>query len=77
MIFKKSFILSPMLRKLGKTEDLLINSIQQILLKPQITVSWQFHLLLFFIAFIILVSRRPDALFQPQFWAEDGTIFLR
>jgi len=64
-----------MLRKLGKTKDLLINSIQQILLKQQITVSWQFHLLLFFIALIILVSRRPDALFQPQFWAEDGTVF--
>lgn len=28
-----------------------------------------------FLAFIILVLRRPDALFNPQFWAEDGVIW--
>lgn len=35
-------------------------------------ISWQFHVIIFFIAFAIVVSRRPDALFNPQFWAEDG-----
>ena len=28
-----------------------------------------------FLAFIILVLRRPDALLNPQFWAEDGVIW--
>jgi hypothetical protein len=27
------------------------------------------------IAFLIVVSRRPDALFHPQFWAEDGAVW--
>ena len=30
------------------------------------------HVLVFLIAFVLLVSRRPDALFHAQFWAEDG-----
>jgi hypothetical protein len=27
---------------------------------------------IFMTAFAILISRRPDALFNAQFWAEDG-----
>lgn len=38
-------------------------------------INWKFHLIVFFIAFAIVVSRRPDALFNPQFWAEDGTVW--
>lgn len=38
-------------------------------------INWQFHLIVFFIAFAIVVSRRLDALFNPQFWAEDGTFW--
>lgn len=30
---------------------------------------------IFLIAIVLIVSRRPDALFRAQFWAEDGTIF--
>jgi hypothetical protein len=26
--------------------------------------------------FIVLVLRRPDSLFNPQFWAEDGTVYF-
>lgn len=35
-------------------------------------VSWRLHVLVFVIAFVIIISRRPDALFNAQFWAEDG-----
>lgn len=38
-------------------------------------INWQFHVIVFFIAFAIIVSRRLDALFNPQFWAEDGTVW--
>ena len=31
-----------------------------------------FHLLIVLIAFLIIFSRRPDAMLNPQFWAEDG-----
>src|SRR6516225_449539 len=32
-----------------------------------------FHAVVFLIALLILFSRRPDALLNPQFYAEDGT----
>ena len=35
-------------------------------------VSWRLHVLVFIVAFTILISRRPDALCNAQFWAEDG-----
>jgi hypothetical protein len=35
----------------------------------------RFHVVIFLIAFSIVVSRRPDALFHAQFYAEDGTQF--
>ena len=36
---------------------------------------WQ-HLALFLLASGLVISRRPDAVFHPQFWAEDGRIWF-
>ena len=33
------------------------------------------HIILFTLAFIVIISRRPDAILNPQFWAEDGSVF--
>jgi hypothetical protein len=33
------------------------------------------YIIMFLVAFIIIISRRPDAILNPQFWAEDGTVF--
>jgi hypothetical protein len=33
------------------------------------------HLVMSVIALILIISRRPDAILNPQFWAEDGTVF--
>ncbi|WP_138499133.1 hypothetical protein [Nostoc sp. PA-18-2419] len=33
------------------------------------------HTIMFLLAFILIISRRPDAILNPQFWAEDGTVF--
>ncbi|MDZ8108407.1 MAG: hypothetical protein RM338_22665 [Nostoc sp. DedQUE12a] len=33
------------------------------------------HIIMFLLAFILIISRRPDAILNPQFWAEDGTVF--
>lgn len=41
----------------------------------KLSVDWRFHVLVFIAAFSIVVSRRPDILFNPQFWAEDGTVW--
>lgn len=35
-----------------------------------------FHKLLYFVLFLILILRRPDALLNPQPWAEDAVIFI-
>ena len=37
----------------------------------------RFHLTIFAIAFLIICSRRPDAILNPQFYAEDGAFFYR
>jgi hypothetical protein len=37
----------------------------------------RFHLTIFAIAFFIVCSRRPDAILNPQFYAEDGAFFYR
>lgn len=34
------------------------------------------HILIFALVFVLLVSRRPDAVFHPQFYAEDGTVWF-
>jgi hypothetical protein len=41
---------------------------------PIWTNIW-FHVVIFVVAFLLVVSRRPDALFNPQFFAEDGALF--
>ncbi|MBS1804664.1 MAG: hypothetical protein JST28_14975 [Acidobacteria bacterium] len=33
---------------------------------------WQ-HVVLFLLAYALLITRKPDAIFHAQFWAEDGT----
>ena len=37
--------------------------------------AWQ-HGLVFLLACAVIVSRRPDAVFHAQFWAEDGHVFF-
>src|SRR5439155_14577916 len=34
--------------------------------------SWYLQLVVFALGFAIVVARRPDAISNPQFWAEDG-----
>ena len=36
---------------------------------------WQ-HIAVFVIAGALIISRRPDAIFHPQFWAEDGRVWF-
>lgn len=38
-------------------------------------VPWVWHVLVFFAAALLLISRRPDVLSNAQFWAEDGTVW--
>src|SRR5215469_3377557 len=38
-------------------------------------VELLFHVCVFATAFVLLVSRRPDAVLMPQFYAEDGTFW--
>ena len=37
--------------------------------------TWVRHIFIFVVAFLLLYSRRPDAFLNPQFWAEDGTVW--
>ena len=39
-------------------------------------IGWRYQLAVFAIAFLAFVSRRPDALFHAQFFAEDGVYFF-
>lgn len=43
--------------------------------RVQTVPLWCRQAFIFLVSFIILVSRRPDAVFRPQFWAEDGWLF--
>lgn len=40
--------------------------------QKKLQLSWRLQVFFSFTAFAILISRRPDALFNAQFWAEDG-----
>ncbi|KAB8319730.1 hypothetical protein SD81_013020 [Tolypothrix campylonemoides VB511288] len=40
--------------------------------QKKLQLSWRLQVCIFMSAFAILISRRPDALFNAQFWAEDG-----
>jgi hypothetical protein len=37
--------------------------------------AWQ-HAAVFLLSCIIIISRRPDMIFRPQFWAEDGIVWF-
>src|SRR2546426_117604 len=37
--------------------------------------DWCLQLVVFALAFAAVVSRRPDAISNPQFWAEDGQVW--
>jgi hypothetical protein len=37
--------------------------------------NWLGHICIFIAALAIIISRRPDAVFNAQFWAEDGTVW--
>ena len=41
----------------------------------RIGIAWQWQIFVFVTAVLAVVSRRPDALFHPGFFAEDGTIW--
>jgi hypothetical protein len=34
-----------------------------------------FHVLIFIVSLLVIFSRRPDVLLNPQFWAEDGRVW--
>jgi hypothetical protein len=40
------------------------------------SISWQLQLLVFSIAAVAVISRRPDALSNPQFFGEDGPVWF-
>src|SRR5258708_34049507 len=39
--------------------------------------SPQLQLVTFLVGCLVVISRRPDAILNPQFWAEDGVTFYR
>jgi len=41
----------------------------------ELQYGWRLHILIFISAFSIIVLRRPDAILNPQFWAEDGALW--
>ena len=47
--------------------------------EPRLTLyqsRWWFHVVLFVLATLLTISRRPDIILYPQFWAEDGTVWF-
>lgn len=40
------------------------------------SLSWRLQLLIFLASVIAVISRRPDVLLNPQFWAEDGQMWF-
>jgi hypothetical protein len=44
--------------------------------KPQIEITWWHHAVIFLFACAVVVSRQPDAVFNAQFWAEDGHVWF-
>lgn len=40
-------------------------------------IDWHLQILIFLVTVMAVVSRRPDALFNPQFFGEDGPIWYR
>lgn len=54
----------------GKIRSSLVQRIDKQQMK--LHAGWRLQALIFITTFAILISRRPDALFNAQFWAEDG-----
>ncbi len=44
---------------------------------PGLRGSIAFHAVIFAVAFVVVCSRRPDAVLHAQFYAEDGAVFYR
>lgn len=42
----------------------------------EILAGWRAGLVVFIVAFAMIVSRRPDSIFNPQFYAEDGATWF-
>lgn len=40
-------------------------------------INWQIHILVFLLAAALIISRKPDVIFNPQFHAEDGAWFAQ
>ncbi len=40
-------------------------------------IRWYHHVFIFVIAFVLIVSRRPDVILHAQFWAEDGRVWFQ
>src|SRR5262245_24303691 len=45
-------------------------------LNDALATPWRF-IWVFLLILTILVMRRPDAVYNPQFWAEDATVFFK
>jgi hypothetical protein len=39
------------------------------------SLGWRSHIFVFITAFVIVTLRKPDVILNPQFWAEDGTVW--
>ena len=37
--------------------------------------TWKTQIIVFFVSILVVISRRPDAILSPQFFAEDGTFW--
>jgi hypothetical protein len=44
--------------------------------EPEIRLGFWHHCAIFLAALLILVARRPDAIFHARFWAEDGHVWI-
>lgn len=62
--------------KVGYETDQALSGTMQFRLDRQNEIRPWWHVLLFMLAASILVSRRRDAIFHAQFWAEDGHVWF-
>jgi hypothetical protein len=44
--------------------------------EPEIRFGFWRHCAIFLAALLVLIARRPDAIFHAQFWAEDGHVWI-
>src|SRR3989442_626153 len=57
-----------------KIREKRVNPAPEVMVDRQLPLipDWCLQLVVFALAFATVVSRRPDAISNPQFWAEDG-----